>query len=127
MSNPRRDPFLNDDDLLGQIDQLLDGSDPVGAGSSRADDAPERRTKRRPHEINRRDRAMSITFDSPAWPDAIRDQAAAWGLRPSDLVVYALSRLFHDIDAGTAHRPPGDHPRHYHRAGETLDLPWRPQ
>ena len=78
------------------------------------------------HETGRKARQMSLTFPSPAWKEAINDQAAKWDLRPSDLLVFCVSYALGEIAEGRAERPAGEIDRHRQRAGEGLDLPWTP-
>ena len=90
--------------------------------------APEsaRKTKRRPREEKRSARFMGLTLPTPAWKLYIADKARELGIRPSDLVVYCLSYAFAALESGDLTRPDGAEIEGHHRAGETLNLPWRP-
>jgi hypothetical protein len=88
---------------------------------------PEPERKATPHEKKRKARQMSLTFPSPEWKQAIKEQADKWNMRPSDLLVYCVSYTMQAIEDGEVRRPDGRVGRFYHRAGEALDLPWEPQ
>lgn len=98
----------------------------VAAILSGAADPPEssRQSKPRPHERDRTGRKMTVTFPDPAWLDAIQAEAERWGVRPSDVMVYAISVMMDAFEQGQA-RPSGE-AQPYQRAGEGLDLPWEP-
>ena len=85
-----------------------------------------RETKLRPHERDRAARFMGITFPEAEWKDYIKRKAAELDMRPSDLVVYCLSYAFEALESGDLPRPDASGVRVHHRAGEGLDLPWRP-
>ena len=86
-----------------------------------------RKTKLRPHESKRSARFVGITFPGPEWKDYITRKATELGdMRPSDLVVYCLSYAFEALESGDLPRPDASGVRVHHRAGEGLDLPWRP-
>jgi len=79
-----------------------------------------------PHQVDRKRRAMSVTFPGAAWVQAVRDQARAWHVRPSDFLVWCVAYALRAIRDGVATRPRGDVDEHRHRAGEGLELPWEP-
>ena len=89
---------------------------------------PERETRLRPHETERRDRQMNVTFRSPAWPEALRDMAERWGLRPADLVTWCVAQAISQVQAGEVAAPSGEERRQHHRACGWMDnLPWEPE
>jgi len=106
------------DDLLGAVPEV----------PKPKQEEPKRKTPVYPHERKRRARQMSVTFPGPEWGDAIRDQAAAWGMRPSDFVTWAVSQAMAAIESGDVERPQGRPEQHGIplRAGGTYDLPWEP-
>jgi hypothetical protein len=79
-----------------------------------------------PHEQGRKARQMSLTFPGPEWKAAIKEQSEAWGMRPSDFVIFCVSYAIAGIQRGEVARPPGQIDEFRHRAGEGLDLPWEP-
>jgi len=117
-----RDPTELSPDVIGsQVDMLLGD---VPTRKAREEDNAKR--KRTPHERDRAQRQMSITFPGPEWGDAIREQAAAWNMRPSDFVIWAISQAMAAIEAGKLTRPDGEQ-EVYHRSGGMLHLPWEPE
>lgn len=117
-----RDPTQLSAEVIGsQVEMLLNDrptKKPQEPGKSQR--------KRTPHARDRARRQMSITFPDPEWRDAIRNQAAAWDIRPSDLIIWAISQAMAMIEAGTVERPDGEQ-EIYHRSGAMLDLPWEPE
>ena len=95
-----------------------------GGGESEQDARGPRRV--RPHEVGRKRRQMSVTFPDAAWGAAVRDLADEWGVRPGDVVVYAVARLLAGVEGGEVGRPRVERVRPWHRAGECLELPWIP-
>jgi len=79
-----------------------------------------------PHERGRKARVLSLTLPTAEWKAAIAQQAAAWNLRPSDFVIFAISLTMQAIGDGTTDRPEGEIDQFRHKAGEGLELPWRP-
>jgi len=89
---------------------------------------PERETRLRPHETRRKPRAMNVTFPSETWTDAIRAMAKNWGLRPGDLIVWAVSYAIDVILQGNVDHPDGEGREQHHKAMEwESNLPWEPE
>lgn len=89
---------------------------------------PERVTKLRPHETKRGPRVLNITFPTAAWPAALREMAARWGLRPADLVTWCVSLAITAIEQGEVEAPSGEGRRQHHTACEWMgDLLWEPE
>jgi len=90
--------------------------------------APERKTKRRPHEEKRSARLIGVTFPSSAWKGYIADKAAELGdeKRQSDLIVYCLSYAFAALETGELQVPDLASVPAHQRVGEALDLFWEP-
>ncbi len=86
-----------------------------------------RETRLRPHETNRRARQLNITFPTAAWPEALREMAERWGLRPADLVVWCVSIAITAIRQGEVDPPSGEGRRQHHTACEWMDLLWEPE
>jgi hypothetical protein len=84
-----------------------------------------RRTKRRPHEVGRAGRKLTVTLPGAAWRDAIAEEAERCGLRPCDLVTFAFAHYMAAVEGGELARPRGD-AQYWQRAGEGLTLPWEP-
>jgi hypothetical protein len=84
-----------------------------------------RTTPVRPHELDRRNRQMNITWPDADWIDAVQAEADRWGCRPCDVLVYAFAQMMDRFQTGQP-RPRGQ-AKFHHRAGEMLDLPWEPE
>ena len=97
------------------------------AAKAEAEAAKARKTKVWPHETGRKARQMSFTLPSAEWKTTLQDKANEWGLRPSDILVYCLAYTMAAIESGEIQPPKGDGRRSRHRAGESLDLPWKPE
>lgn len=87
---------------------------------------PKRRSKRRPHEAERKYRMISVTFPSPGWKDAVGDLAQRWGVRTSDVMTYAFAYLMRAVEDGEVGQPGLWQVDFQDRAGDVLDLPWEP-
>ena len=88
---------------------------------------PSRETILRPHETRRKPRQMNVTFPTSAWPEALREMAERWGLRPADLVTWCISIAITAIEQGEVDPPSGEGRRQHHTACEWLDLLWEPE
>jgi len=82
--------------------------------------------KRTPHEAQRADRRMTVTFPHREWREELSLLANRWGMNPSDVVTWCVSQTMAAIAAGDLEPPDGER-RFYHRSGEMLDLPWEPE
>lgn len=105
------------EDLLGEV--------PVQK-EEKPEPEPEPERKPTPHELRRKARQMSVTFPTPEWKQAIAKQVERWHMRPSDFLIYCVSYTMRAIKDGQAKKPAGDVDPFRHRAGEMLDLPWKP-
>ena len=86
-----------------------------------------RKTPLRPHEETRIARRLNVTFPTPEWKEVVLEQAEAWDIRTSDFVTFCVAFTMAAIESGDLRRTPRSGPvRYYHRAGESLDLPWSP-
>ena len=87
----------------------------------------ERKTKRRPSEVNRPNRRVTISLPTVEWKETVLDQADRWGVRTSDFLTFCIAYTMAAIESGELRRAPRSGPtRFYHRAGEALELPWSP-
>lgn len=124
----RRDALalLADDSLLGEVADLVSGRQ---TDTTPETDERERETKRRPHEVRRGKRQMNVTLPDAAWRGEVAALAKRWGVRPSDVVLYALAHLMGDVEAGRVRMPKlkGEHWQYHHKTGEPFaKLPWEP-
>jgi hypothetical protein len=109
----------------GIVKQLVDSQFPA---QETEEQERTRKTKRKPHEVKRASRQLSVTFPMPDWKDAVLYQADRWGVRTSDFLTFCVAFTMQAIDSGELRRPPVRGPiRYHHRTGEALDLPWSPE
>jgi len=104
-----------------QVEELLRAR-PVAVATPET----EKTRKRTPHEEGLKARRVTIALPSAAWRAAIEAEAARWGVRVCDVLVYAFARMMREFEDG-AQRPAHNGTQFYHRAGEGLDLPWGPE
>lgn len=80
--------------------------------------------KATPHEKGRHGRRMTVTLPDAEWAEAIREGAQRFGLRPSDFLVWCISRAMYGITF-EGERPEGTVDE---RSGvaEGVRLPWEP-
>jgi hypothetical protein len=71
---------------------------------------------------------MNATFPSPTWTQTVRDLASQFGLRPSDVLVWCVSRGLRAIleDGELLEHRSMELDPHRYKAGEMLELPWKP-
>ena len=105
------------------------GGEPIDFLVSRpaapGDDGRSRRRRVTPHERERRGRKLTVTLPDGAWVDAIAAEAERWGVRKSDVLIYAFAHLMAAFEGGEE-RPQGC-AEFWQRAGEGLELPWGPE
>lgn len=80
-----------------------------------------------PHAQKRSARMMSVTFRSAAWVEAIQALASRWDVRTSDVMAFCVAYTFEAIEGGRVAQPNSEAARFHQRAGECMNLPWRPQ